>query len=184
MDKKLYLPALLAVALLDGCTTPETILLTDDVSLTRREQTGSPAVPAKEVLSPADLGKIEREVFLRLLASPVGKDSGYSAIFLQADEATTTSLIKRFSARVPPIKQLWHLETRPGQSPLDKDTGRAAVILSVDTLEPENGRVMAFGRWFAGEAAAGFHTFELIKTGDDWRIESEKNNSNSSGLVN
>jgi len=173
MKMKFYLPALLAVVLLDGCATQETILLTDDASFAHRESAVT-VPPVKVGLLPADLKKIEREIFLRLLASPVGNDSGYSAIFLQADEAATASLIKQFPGHVPPIKQLWHLETRPGQSPLDKDTGRAALILSVDALEPENNTVMAFGRWFGGEAAAGFHTFELNKSGDDWRIESEK----------
>jgi hypothetical protein len=165
---------LLAVALLVGCATQETIPLNDEAQIARLELGAAPAPPVKAGLQPEDLEKIEREIFTWLLQRPLGDDSAYSAIFLQADEAATASLMKQFPANVPPVKQLWHLETRPGQSPLDKDTGRPAIILSVDALEPENGVVMAVGKWFAGTAAAGFHTFELKKSEGGWRIQTVK----------
>jgi hypothetical protein len=174
MEKTFFLPALLSISLLAGCSTQEKILLTDDASVGRLEQSAAPAAPVKLGLQPAEIQKIAREIFIRLLASPIGNDSSYSSVFLQADETVTAALMKQFPNRVPPIKQLWHLETRPGQSPLDKDTGRAAIILSVEVMDPENGVVVAIGKWFAGDAAAGFHTFEFKKNGDDWQILSVK----------
>lgn len=48
------------------------------------------------------------------------------------------------------------------------------MILSVDTLDPEDGTVEAVGRWFAGDAVTGFYTFELKKIGGKWRIQSVK----------
>ena len=130
--------------------------------------------PLKPKLAQSEVRQIEMEVFGWLLQRAIG-DGMCSAVFLNTDEATTAALIKKVPAHVPPLKQLWHLETRPGQSPIDKDTGRAAVILSVDTLDQETtGTVVAVGKWFAGEASAGFHTFELKKDGDAWRIESVK----------
>ena len=173
MEKKI-IPALLAVALLTGCATPETIPLNDEAQIVRLEQSVAPVPPVKTGLEKAEVRQIEKEVFTWLLQRPIGDDGVYSAVFLKTDETTTAALMKQFPAHVPLLKQLWHLEIRPGQSPLDKDTGRPAVILSVDTLEPENGVVAAVGKWFAGEAATGFHTFELKQRGDGWRIETVK----------
>ena len=174
MKNLVFLPPLMAVVLMAGCASPEVISFNDEASIARLKQTEPPVPLVKPGLPPAELIKIEREVFIWLLASPVGTDSSYSSIFLQADEAGTSSLMKQFPSHVPPIKQLWHLETRPRQSPLDKDTNRKALILSVDVLVPENGTVVAIGKWFAGDAAAGFHTFELKRNGNQWQIQTAK----------
>jgi len=165
---------LLAVALLAGCAAPETIHLNDEAQIAGLEKNATPPPPTRTGLEIAEARQIETEIFTWLLQRPIGGDGACSAVFLQADEATTTALAKQFPAHVPPLKQLWHLETRSGQSPLDQDTRRPAIILSVETLEPENGVVAAVGRWFAGDVAAGCHTFELKKNGDAWRIESVK----------
>ena len=170
MKRLVFLPPLLALVLIAGCASPGKISFADDAEIARLKPGQPPVSPVKHGLPPAERGKIEREVLIWLLASPVGSDSAYSAVFLQADEAGTASLMKQFPGHVPPVKQLWHLETRPGQSPLDKDTSRKALILSVDVMEPENGTVMALGRWFAGDAAAGFHTFVLKPNGNQWQI--------------
>ena len=164
----------MAVVLMAGCASPEVISFNDEASIARLKQTEPPVPLVKPGLPPAERRKIEREVFIWLLASPVGSDSRYSAVFLKADETGTSSLMKQFPSHVPPIKQLWHLETRLGQSPLDKDTGRKAILLSVDVMEPENGTVVAIGKWFAGDAAAGFHTFELKQNGNQWQIRTAK----------
>lgn len=172
MKNLIFLPPLMALVLIAGCASPEKIPFNDEAEIARLRQSEPPVSPVKKGLPPAEREKIEREVLIWLLANPVGSDRAYSAVFLQADEAGTAALIKQFPNHVPPIKQLWHLVTRPGQSPLDKDTSRKALILSVDVLEPENGSgtVMALGRWFAGDAAAGFHTFELKPNGNQWQI--------------
>ena len=170
MKKLICLSPMMALVLIAGCASPEKISFNDEAPLARLKPLEPSVSPVKKGLPPAERGKIEREVLVWLLASPVGSDSVYSAVFLQVDEAGIASLIKQFPNHVPPIKQLWHLETRPGQSPLDKDTSRKALILSVDVLEPENGTVVALGRWFAGDAAAGFHTFVLKPNGNQWQI--------------
>jgi len=173
MEKKFF-PILLAVALLAGCAAHETIPLSDEGQSIRLEQNAVPPPPASTGLDKAEERQIEKEIFTWLLQRPIGDDNAYSAVFLKTDEAATTALMKLFPAHVPPLKQLWHLGIRPGQSPVDQDTGRPAVLLSVETLEPENGVVEAAGKWFAGDAAAGFHTFELKKNGIAWRIQSVK----------
>ena len=93
---------------------------------------------------------------------------------LQAEEAETAALMKLYPAHVPPIKPLQRVELRPGKSPLDRETGRPAMILSVDALDPEGDTVEAIGKWFAGDAVTGFYTFTLRKSGDEWHIESVK----------
>jgi hypothetical protein len=173
MKKKIY-PVLLGVALLAGCAAPEAIHLNDEAQIAGLEKNAVPPPPARTGLEKADQKKIETEIFTWLLQRAIGEDGAYSAVFLKTDEAITTALMKKFPAHVPPLKPLWHLEVRPGQSPLDQDTGRPALILNVETLEPENGMVVAIGRWFAGEAASGFHRFLLKKTDDGWRIENVK----------
>ncbi|MGD0746052.1 MAG: hypothetical protein ABSA45_12940, partial [Verrucomicrobiota bacterium] len=79
-----------------------------------------------------------------------------------------------FPNHIPPIKAGYRAELRPGRTPVDKDTGRPAMILSVDVLEPEGDTVAAIGRWHAGDAVTGFYTFKLRKNGAEWIIENVK----------
>lgn len=167
--------SLLAIAGCAGCATPETIPLSDEAQIARLRQAAAPLpAPVAPALKREEIQQVEREIFVWLLQRPLGDDQDYSAVFLQADERMTAGLMKQFPAHIPPIKQLWHLQTRLNQSPLDKDTGQPAVILSADVLDPEEGVVQAVGKWFGGAAAAGFHTFELRQHDGDWRIESVK----------
>ena len=57
---------------------------------------------------------------------------------------------------------------------MDKDTGKPAMILSVDTLETEGDTVQAIGKWYAGGAVTGYYTFILKKDADNWVIQSAK----------
>ena len=174
MENIFFIPTVTAVLLIAGCVAQEPVLFNDEPQIARFKQSAAPPRPSKPRLAPAEVRQIEMEVFAWLLQRPIG-DGMCSAVFLNTDEATTAALMGKIPAHVPPIKQLWHLETRSGQSPMDKDTGRPAVILSVDTLDQETaGTAVAVGKWFAGEATAGFHTFNLVKNGDAWRIESVK----------
>ena len=173
MNPKIF-PGLVVVILLVGCAAPETIPLNDEAEIARLEQHAAPPSPVRTGLDKAEVRQIETEIFTWLLQRPIGEDGAYSAAFLKTDEATAAALMMRFPPHVPPLKPIWHLETRPGQSPLDKDTGRAAVILSVETLDPDHGVVQAVGKWFAGDAATGFHTFALKQTEAGWRIQNVK----------
>jgi len=165
---------LLGTSLLAGCATSENIPLSDDAQVVGLEKQAALPPPAKPSLGKAERQEIERIVFAWLLQRPLGEDNVCTAVFLQADESTTTAFQKEFPEHRPPIKQLWHLEVRPGQSPRDKDTGRPAMILSVDVAEPENSGVAAIGKWSAGDAAAGYHTFDLKQTDAGWQIQSVK----------
>jgi hypothetical protein len=66
------------------------------------------------------------------------------------------------------------VELSPNRTPIDKDTGRPAMILSVDALDPVDDTVEAVGKWYAGGAVSGFYTFVLEKNGGDWVIESSR----------
>ena len=166
---------LLLVLMLAGCATDrETIVFSDEIPRQSIRNDSLPAPPPKKSLEKPDRIQIEAEIFGWLLQRHFGDDGGYSAVFLQTGEAETEALMKRFPGHVPPIKPLLRVEMRPGRSPLDRDADRPAMILSVDTLDPEDGTVEAVGRWFAGDAVTGFYTFDLKKIGGEWRIESVK----------
>ncbi len=121
-------------------------------------------------LAKAEIAQIESVIFEDLLQRHLGDDGKYSAVFLHASQTTTQQLMKKFPHHTPPIKQLWHLELRDAQSPLDRDTQQAAMVLSVETLEPENDMVQAIGRWNGGEAVKGFYQFDLKKYGQVWTV--------------
>jgi hypothetical protein len=84
------------------------------------------------------------------------------------------AVIKQYPHHIPPVKTSDRAQLLPNRTPVDKDTGRPAMILSVDALDPEGATVLAVGRWYAGGAVTGFYTFALKKDGEDWVIESVK----------
>lgn len=132
----------------------------------------TPVLPPS--LSDAERAQVEAEVFRRLLAGHFGDDGDYSAIFLQADETLTARLMKEFPKHQPPIKQLWHSDIHPDSTPQDKDTGRAAMIFSVETTDPENDSVTAIGRWYAGDAVKGFYSYNFKRTDAGWELAVDK----------
>jgi hypothetical protein len=162
----------LAVALLTGCASHETIHFQSDPVIP------PPSEPAQKKsadgLAPETVREIERMVFGWMLEHPTEDEPQYSAIFLRTDEKQTARLMEQFPGHRPAIKQAWHLQLRSGQSPLDKDTGRAAVLLSVDVAEPENNQLEAIGTWSAGEASTVRHVFTLKKAGYGWAIQTVK----------
>ena len=128
----------------------------------------------KPTLSKVELAQIELEVFSYLLARDWEDDKQLSAIFISGEESLTQSLMEKFPHHVPAIKPWWHLAQHTGLSPVDTDTGRAALVLTAEVDDPEDGTVIAIGKWFAGDAVTGFHTFELKQAGGRWRIQSVK----------
>lgn len=126
-------------------------------------------------LSMDDEGKIDLVIFSYLVDHKVWKDGTYSALFLQADDAVVTAMIRKYPDHVPPIKPADHLDLRSAQSPLDRDTGLPVLIFSADVDEPgADGSVTATGRWYAGIAAKGSVTLTLKTTGKDWTITGVK----------
>jgi hypothetical protein len=171
-----FIPALLLALAVAGCATDrkKIVFLSDDSLPKHIKNDLPPAAPPKKTLEQQDRIKVDLEIFGWLLQRHFGDDGAYSAIFLQAEDAETAVLMKHYPAHVPPIKPLQHVEMRPGKSPLDRDTGRPAMVLSVNALDPEDETVEAIGKWFAGDAVTGFYTFKLKKSGEEWHIESVK----------
>jgi hypothetical protein len=166
--KTLLLGGALWIGLTTGCVNySEKIVLTSEPA---RYQTPVPVTVAAPGLTRAEVTQVEREVFTQLLQRDFGDEADFSAIFLKADERETALLQKKFPHHHPPIKQLWHGDIRTGFSPMDKDTGRAALVLSAEATDPEDGIVTGIGRWNAGEAVKGFRTYKLQKTGGAWVV--------------
>jgi hypothetical protein len=161
--------------LLTGCAaTKEKILFSDEHSQTQARSIAAAVPTPPKKLDKRDLLKVEFAIYSYLLQRHFWDDGEYSAIFLQGDDAEVAALIKKFPNHVPPIKPDYRAELRPGRTPLDKETGKPAMILSVDALDPEGDTVQAIGKWFAGDAVSGFCSFDLKKSGDDWEIENVK----------
>jgi hypothetical protein len=162
----------LTFCLIAGCGTGKNKFI-DDRPQPANEPADSVAAPSKK-LSRQDLFKVQLLVYGYLLERHFWDDNEYSAIFLQGDDDEVSVLIKKFSNHAPPIKTSDHADLRPNRTPIDRDTGRPAMILSVDTLDPERDTVQAVGKWYAGGAVSGLYTFVLKKNGEDWVIESVK----------
>ena len=160
----------LSACLLAGCGT-------DQFKDERPQPQGRPLdslVPISKKLGEQDLFKVELAVYGYLLQRHFWDGNDYSAIFLQGEDDEVDALIKQFPNHAPPIKTSDHAELFPNHTPIDKDTGRPAMILSVDALDPANNTVEAIGKWYAGGAVSGFYTFSLQKSGETWVIESFK----------
>ena len=93
---------------------------------------------------------------------------------MQGNDTEVEALIKQFPNHVPPIKTSDHADLRPNRAPVDRQTGKPAIIFSVDALDPVDDTVQAIGRWYAGGAVSGFYTFNLRKIGGDWVIDNMK----------
>ncbi len=79
---------------------------------------------------------VEEQVYSNLLTGHYWDDNGYSAIFLSTSDLEVQTLHDKFPNRVPPIKPSNRVDLRPNSPPLDKDTGKPALIVSVDLSEP------------------------------------------------
>ncbi len=174
MSLKFFAPVFsLLLLLFAGCASyKETIEFSDNYHPLLENAVVS---RAKEPgLTQSELDQIEVEVFSYLLSRHFGDDEHFSAVFIESKESRTDTLAKKFPQHTPPLKPWWHLDQRPGLSPLDRDTGRAAIVLSADVADPDDGIVVAFGKWSAGVSASGFYTFALKKPGGIWVIQSVK----------
>jgi hypothetical protein len=172
--KKMIFTAVCA-GLLAGCSTSKEAIQFNDERLPEpTNAAANAALPQPPRQEKADLLKLEAAVYGYLLQRHFWDAGGYSAIFLQADDAEVAAIKRTFPNHVPPIKAGYRAGLRPGRTPVDKDTGKPAMILSVDVSEPEGNTVAAIGRWYAGDAVTGFYTFELKKNGAEWVIESAK----------
>ncbi|MGO9587348.1 MAG: hypothetical protein ACLP2Y_14220 [Limisphaerales bacterium] len=118
--------------------------------------------------------KIELAVYGYLLEKHPWDNGEYTAIFLEGSDDWVTALIRKFPNHVPPLKLSNRAQLRPNQAPIDKDTGKPALILSAKAMDPTNDVSEAIGTWYAGEAAAGLCAFVLVKVDGQWTIQSAK----------
>ena len=118
--------------------------------------------------------KIEVAVYGYLLERHFSDQGEYSAIFLEGSDAWVAALIRKFPNHVPPIKPSNRMQLHPNQTPIDKDTGKPAMILGVEAMDPTNGVAEAIGTWYAGGAVSGLYAFVLVKVDGEWTIESAK----------
>jgi len=169
--------ALSAAGLFTGCfSKPQPPIHFSDEPTLAGEQAAAVAAATPKVakLSSADALKVELAIYGYLLQRDFWATHEYTAVFIQGDEAEVAMLQQQFPNHVPPVKTPDRALLQPNRTPVDKDTGRPAMIFSVETADPEGDSVQAVGRWYAGGAMAGFYQFDLKKTGDDWTIQSVK----------
>ena len=136
MRLKYCIPLLaLTIPLLAGCIADkQAIKFTDDYPpAATGDQRAAPKEPG---LTKSELANIELTVFGYLLARHFGQDGDYSAVFIASDESRTDVLRKKFPQHNPPLKPWWHLNQPPGQAPVDLDTGRPALVLTVEAADP------------------------------------------------
>jgi len=162
MKKNFMKIALVLVALLvcglAGCRTNRKA---EDFSESRR-------------LESRDDFKIEMAVYRYLLEKRAWNNGEYTAIFLEGSDDWVAALIRKFPNHVPPIKPSNRAQLRPNQAPIDKETGKPALILSAKAMDPTNDVSEAIGTWYAGEAVSGLCAFVLVKVGGEWTIQSAK----------
>ena len=153
-----FIFAAVFLCLLAGCRTSRQM---EDLSASRK-------------LDGRDDFKIEMAVYGYLLEKHPWDNGEYSAIFLEGDDDWVAALIRKFPKQVPPIKPSNRAQLRPNQAPIDKDTGKLALILSAKAMDPTNDVSEAIGTWYAGEAVSGLCAFVLVKVDGQWTIQSAK----------
>ncbi len=163
----------LAACLLAGCSYDREVILFSNQPSPPARPAGNAAPPVKK-LSPQELQAVNRAVYGFLLQRHFWDDHEYSAVFLEGDEDEVGALIKDFPNHNPPIKPGDRAFLPSNRTPIDRDTGRPAMVLSVDVSDPVDDTVEAIGKWYAGGAVSGFYTFTLKKSGDDWLIQSSR----------
>ena len=149
---------MVSLCLLAGCATNKQL----------EKFSGGPAQKVAE----GDEFKIEAAVYGYLLGRHFPNQDEYSAIFLEGSDADVATLIQKFPHHVPPIKPSNRIQLHPNQAPIDKDTGKPALILSAKAMDPTDGVSEAIGTWYAGGAVSGLYAFVLTKVDGEWIIQS------------
>ena len=157
--KAISIVAAVCLGLLAGCAA--------------HKQAKAPSV--SQIFEASDDFKIEKAVYGYLLEKhPWGDNGEYTAIFLTGNGDRVAALIKKFPMQVPPLKPGDQVQRSPDQVPIDKDTGKPAMIFSAKAMDPTNGVAEAIGTWYAGGAVSGLYAFVLVKVGGEWAIQSVK----------
>jgi hypothetical protein len=156
-----------------GCTyDKQTIHFSDEKTVAIATDTVAPSVPVVKKLSKPDEQAVEQVVFSDLLGRHFWDNGDYTAVFVQTTDTLEANLIKQFPHHAPPIKPIYHANLPTNRTPIDRDTGKSAMILMVEVGEPNpDDSVDAIGRWYAGGAVTGFYSYHLTKTGAAWQVQ-------------
>ena len=149
--------AAIVLSLLGGCSTAHNL-----------QPSASP--PAE--LKVRDQFQIREAVYGYLLQRDFWAGGTFSAVFLKESESTVEALIHRFPNHVPGLKSSDRVQLSPASSPIDKDTGRPAMMLAAIVSEPEGDGAEAVGTYYAGPAVSGKYVFRLKRADGKWQIES------------
>lgn len=115
--------------------------------------------------------RIKELVYAYLLQMDFWSESPFSAIFLKGSDAELAALVRRFPNHTPRLKPMDRLRLYPARSPIDKETGKPAVLLAAVVSEPSKDGAEAIGTYYAGPMVSGKYVFKLKKVDDRWRIE-------------
>ena len=159
-NRKQKLYAACALLLFAGCAT--------QTSVDRLASGGSRRFEA------TDQFKMEGLVYGYLLERDFWKEGEYSAIFLKGSDEEVAAFMRQFPNHVPRLKPSDRVRLREASSPVDKETGKPAMLLAAIISEPEGDRVEAIGTYYAGPAVSGKYVFTLKKADGEWMIESVK----------
>jgi hypothetical protein len=119
---------------------------------------------AEQFNETSDEYKIEEAVYGFMLQRHFWDSGDYAAVFLKGSDDEVASLIGKFPNHVPPIKPSRHADLQPNRTPIDRDTGKPAMIFSVEVAEPSGNEAEAIGTWYGGVAMTGHYTFTLKKS--------------------
>jgi len=134
--------------------------------------TNAKVVSENQKIAVSDDFKIEVAVYAYLLNKHPWAGGKYASIFLQSSDDRVAVLVKQFPHLTPPLKPGNRAQLRPDQAPLDKDTGKPALLLTAKAVDPTNGVSEAVGSWNGGETASGLYAFVLVEMNGEWTIQS------------
>jgi hypothetical protein len=113
-------------------------------------------------------------VYTNLLTRKNFAGGEYSAVFVQGTEAEIAALIREFPNHIPKIKPLGRMQFVPNRTPIDLDTGKPAVLLSVVVGEAEEDRAEAVVTVNAGPLMTSTLIFGLRRVQGQWIVESAR----------
>jgi hypothetical protein len=132
----------------------------------------STAKPPPRFNEASDEFKIKTAVYDYLLQKNLWGGGDYGAIFLTGSDEATAAVIRKFPNHVPPIKSGDRMLIQPNTTPIDRDTGKRAMILTADVPPAYGNEAEAVGSWYAGSGSSGRYTFAFKKINDGWQIQS------------
>ena len=130
------------------------------------------AAQRRTKIESSDVFKIEVAVYGYLLRKTFWAESQFSAIFLKGNDAEVDAVTRQFPNHVPPIKTSDRVQLSTGRSPIDKDTGKPAMLLAAIASEPAADQAEALGTTYAGPSVTTTYFFQLKKTLGSWAIAS------------